>query len=73
MIETLVQEQMLEIELNSIKNIIYHANIKVVDCLTGFIKENCDNDAYVQSTCQLLKQSGILIQEHIKNIENIIN
>lgn len=73
MIETFIQDEMLEEELNVIKKIISSTNLNIVDCLNKFVKENCNNDTHIEVACQLLKKSGTLICEHIKDIERIIH
>ena len=73
MIETFIQDEMLEEELNVIKKIISSTNLNIVDCLNRFVKENCNNDTHIEAACQLLKRSGTLIRERIKDIEKIIH
>lgn len=73
MIETFIQEEMLEEELNVIKKIISSTNLNIVDCLNRFVKENYNNDTHIEAACQLLKQTGTLIRKRIKDIEKIIH
>ena len=39
MIETFIQDEMLEEELNVIKKIISSTNLNIVDCLNRFVKD----------------------------------